>query len=246
MNKEELFNPNPLWGKSLVVCGDSFTEGDFTGWTDSEGRSLKDSPVIYDSEMGVYKTYPWWIAKRNNMRLYNRAKCGGVMALTKKYLESPETEDPNFAHPFSYKTYKNLGDDADYILIMYGLNDMFRCALGSIDDTTNETFYGAFNTVLEYLIERYPTTRIGTVVSNAYLSPDFAEAIRRVSVKWGIPYLDLMCDRGISATLSKAGMCDRARELRNRTYFVSEKNTHPNHIAHEHMSRPIEEFLRKL
>lgn len=241
-----IFNPNPLFGKTLVACGDSFTEGDFSGWTDSEGRARTESPIIYDKEWGVYKTYPWWIARRNGMKLYNLAKCGGVMALTKKYLDSPTTEDINYAHPFAHETYKNIPKDADYILIMYGLNDMYKCNLGTIDDTTNETFYGAFNTVYEYLIEHHPLAKIGAIISNAYLAEDYAEAIRAVSVKWGIPYLDLMKNREISTTLNKEGMCARARELRNATFFVSSSNSHPNHLAHEYMSTYVEDFLRRL
>ena len=240
------FNPNVLYGKTLVACGDSYTEGDFNGWTDDEGRAKTDSPVIYDKEMGVYKTYPWWIAKRNNMKLKNLAKCGGVMAITKEYLDSPDTVDKNLRRPFSHLTYKNLGDDVDYILIMYGLNDMYKCELGTIDDQTNETFYGAFNVVYEYLIERYPYAKIGAIVCNAYLSDDYAEAVRRTAIKWGIPYLDLRADMGIPTTLNKDGMCEKARKMRDKAFYVSDTNFHPNHKAHEFMSTYVEDFLRRL
>lgn len=237
---------NVLWQKSLIVCGDSFTQGDFSNWCDSDGRSEHDSPVIYDSVRKMYKTYPWWIAERNQMKLTNLAHCGGTMALTKDYLNSPDTVNKNFRHPFSNETYLNLGDDPDYILIMYGLNDMYMCNLGTIDDTTNETFYGAFNMVYKYLIERYPKTKIGTMVCNAYLTPEFQSAVRETAIKWGIPYLDLFCDTGISTTLNKSGLCDEARKIRNKQFFVSEKNTHPNHVAHELMSTYVEDFLRRI
>ena len=237
---------NILWGKSLVVCGDSFTEGSFINWCDSEGRSGQDSPEIYDSVRQMYKTYPWWIAERNQMKLTNLAKCGGTMALTKEYLDSPDTVKKHLRHPFSNETYLHLGDSPDYILIMYGLNDMYCCELGTIDDTTNETFYGAFNVVYRYLIEKYPRTKIGAIVSNAYLSPEFQTAVRETAVKWGIPYLDLLFDTGISTTLNKAGMCEEAKAIRNKQYFVCEQNQHPNHIAHELMSAYIEDFLRRI
>jgi len=243
---EALKKSNVLWGKSLVACGDSFTEGDFSKWVDSEGREKTASPEIYDPEMRVYKTYPWWIAKRNNMRLKNVARCGGTIAITKEYLESPDTVDKNLRSPFSHKTYRNLGDDVDYILIMYGLNDMYKCNLGTIDDETNETFYGAFNVVYRYLITKYPYAKIGAIVSNAYLSEDFANAVREVSVKWGIPYLDLLRDTGISTTLNKEGMCDEARKIRNSQFYVTPDNGHPNHKAHEIISHAVEDFLRKL
>ncbi len=243
---EALKRSNVLWGKTLVACGDSFTEGDFTGYTDSEGKEKSDSNVIYDKARGMYKTYPWWIAERNNMKLRNYAKCGGCIAVTKNHLNEPEKFDINYKVPFALNTYKNLGDDVDYILIMYGLNDMFNTNLGTIDDETNETFYGAFNVVYRYLIERYPMAKIGALVCNAYLSEEYAAAVRETAVKWGIPYLDLKADTGISTTLSKTGMCDEARKIRNGQFFVSAENGHPNHLAHEFMSTYIEDFLRRL
>jgi lysophospholipase L1-like esterase len=242
---EAFLKSNILWGKTLVTCGDSFTEGDFTGFSDSEGRSGKDSPLIYDSEMGVYKTYPWWIAKRNGMRLKNFAKCGGTIALSKKHLESPDAVPATDRSPLSHETYKTLGE-ADYILIMYGLNDMYNCSLGTIDDETNETFYGAFNVVYKYLITNYPMAKIGAIVSNAYLSDEYANAIRAVSRKWGIPYLDLMNDPALPATLYKKGMCKEAEEIRNARFFVTHDNHHPNHLAHEFISTVVEAFLRSL
>ncbi len=233
-------NWNVLYGKKLVTCGDSFTEGDFTGLPEEE-RTL-----IYDDERGMYKTYPWWIAERNNMILVNEAKCGTIMALSKEYLESPEKVDMHHLQPFSLERYKKVPTDADYILIQFGLNDIFWSNLGTIDDETNETFYGAFNIVLEYFITNIPYAKIGTIISNAYLSEPFRRAIKEVSVKWGIPYLDMMGDQSISTTLSKEGMCDKARAIRDKQFMVSETNGHPNLKAHELNSTIIEDFLRHI
>ena len=47
-------NSNILYGKKLVACGDSFTEGDFSGFVDENGLSGKDSPVIYDKKRKMY------------------------------------------------------------------------------------------------------------------------------------------------------------------------------------------------
>ena len=237
---------NILFGKTLIACGDSFTAGDFSGWHDSDGKGPKESPLVYDDELEMYKTYPWWIAKRNGMKIKNLAKCGGIIALSKEYLSDPENVEIGSHYPFSHETYKNLGDDVDYILIMYGLNDMYHSNLGTINDETNETFYGAFNVVYKYLITKYPYAKIGALVCNAYLSEEYAKAVRETAVKWGIPYLDLMRDTGISTTLNKEGMCDEARKIRNAQFHVSEKNTHPNAKAHELMSTYVEDFLRKI
>ena len=237
---------NVLYGKKLVVCGDSFTEGDFSGFVDENGLKEKESPLVYDLKRQMYKTYSWWIAERNNMELINEAKCGSIMALSKEHLADVRNISVDDRHPFSLERYKKVPLDADYILIQFGLNDMFHCNLGTIDDETNETFYGAFNVVLEYLLEHIPFAKIGTVISNAYLGQDFRTAIIEVSKKWGVPYLDLLADDSVSATLKKTGMCDKAIELRNKVFFVSEKNRHPNAKAHELMSTVYEAFLRRI
>ena len=237
---------NILYGKKLVVCGDSFTEGDFTGFVDENGLKEKESPLVFDVKRQMYKTYPWWIAERNDMILINEAKCGSIMALSKEYLDDTQNVDINVRQPFALERYKRIPLDTDYLLIQFGLNDMFHCNLGTISDETNDTFYGAFNIVLEYFLENLPFTKIGTVISNAYLDNKFRVAIIEVSKKWGIPYLDLLDDGSVPATLKKTGMCEKAIELRNKTFFVSEENRHPNVKAHEFISSIYEAFLRRI
>ena len=237
---------NILYGKKLVVCGDSFTQGDFTGFVDENGLSGTDSPVIFDPKRQVYKTYPWWIAERNDMELINEALCGSTMALSRAYLEDPGNVAMDFRHPFALERYKKVPLDADYILLQFGLNDASNTNLGSIDDETIETFYGAFNVVLEYFLTHIPYAKIGTVVSNSGLKAEYRQAIIDVSRKWGVPCLDLHSDEGSQATLKKGGMCEKAVELRNKVYRVSEKNHHPNLKAHELISSVYEAFLRRI
>ena len=205
-----------------------------------------NSPVIYDKVLKTYKTYPWWIADRNNMTLVNEAKCGSIMAISNLHLNEPDTYPITKNNPFSYARYKNLPDKIDYLTLMFGLNDMVQTDLGTIDDTTNETFYGAYNVVLRYLIEKYPYTKIGLIVSNSYLSEEYRIAIKEVGKKWGIPYLDLMDDLSVPMTLSKTGACAEAINLRKSQFIVSENNGHPNVKAHEYQSTYIENFLRSL
>lgn len=226
-----------LYGKKYVACGDSFTHGDFTYSTD-------DINTYYDSTLQMYKTYPYWIGKRNNMTVINEAINGSIMALSKEYIEG--TQDINYAHPFSYQRYQQIPNDADYITIMFGLNDMYHTNLGTITDITNETFYGAGNVILAYLIEHHPDARIGIIVSNAYLSNTYRQALRDLATKWGVGYLDLYNDINITKTLSGNGMSSEAINLKNSLYHVGNGNTHPNVRAHKIMSSAIEDFLRKL
>ena len=240
---------NPLWGKKYVACGDSFTEGDFTGWTDENGLSKEDSPVIYDKEWGMYKTYPWQIGKRNNMIVINEGKCGSTLPLCKEYLAGEEGTTIESRKPFAYKRYMNIPEDTDYCTIWFGINDSLHTNLGTIDDTTNATFYGAWNVVLEWMIVNRPYMKIGIIITDGRADPKWREATRECARKWGIPYLDMVGDDKVPVILRREpelGLCERADDLRCRSFWVTEQNHHPNIKAHEYQSYFIENFLRSL
>lgn len=228
-----------LYGKKYVACGDSFTHGDFTGYSG-------DQADIYDSTLQMYKTYPYWIGTRNNMTVINEAINGSIMALDKTYVDDPSGVSINTRYPFSYQRYQEIPSDADYITIMFGLNDMFNTYLGTINDNTNTSFYGAGNVVLQWLITNRPDAKIGIIISNSYLSNNYRQALKELSAKWGVGYLDLYSDTSISKTLNGQGMSETAQAIRNAQYYVTENNHHPNVKAHIIMSHAIEDFLRKL
>ena len=230
---------NVLEGKKWVACGDSFTHGDFhNGPLGSKNDAYKVSEDYYDKEWKMFKTYPWWIARRNNMQLVNEARNGTCMAASAK-------RQDNFVNG----RYKHIASDADYITIWFGINDRHQnVPIGDIESTDSTKFYGAWNIVLEYLIEHHPYAKIGIIITNGS-QPEYTEAERRAAQRWGIPYLDLERDPTVPLLIrngEREGLCDRARELRNRQLRVSEKNTHPSLKAHELQSTVIENFLRSL
>ena len=92
---------NVLYGKKYVACGDSFTAGDATGYTDAAGNTGMNSD-FYDQKLKAWKTYPWWIAKRNDMTLVNEAVSGSVF-----------TNITGRLSPFSVERYKAVPKDAD-------------------------------------------------------------------------------------------------------------------------------------
>lgn len=239
---------NVLYGKKYVACGDSFTEGDFRGFVDDEGLSGKESPIIYDKNRGCYKTYPWWIAERNNMVLINEAKCGSTMALSKEYLDGTNP-DINHRLPFSLSRYKQVPLDTDYLTLWFGLNET-KTPLGTLSDTDNRTILGAWNVVLEYFLTNMPYCKIGIVISDGYLNDTFANGIISVAEYWGVPYLDLRNDPKVPLMLGGRGgsinLNPKARELRNKAFYVTSDNGHPNLQAHKYQSTFIENWLRSL
>lgn len=232
---------NPLYGKKYVACGDSFTEGDFTGYVDDEGLSGKNSSVIYDSDLKMYKTYPWWIAKRNGMTLVNEAKCG-----------SDFTNVDGASNPFSVERYLAVPTDADYITMMFGLNEASigndSTLIGTKDDTDNTTLWGAYNVVFEHFLTNMPYAKIGVIIPDAWMPDTYANALKEICEYWGVPYLDLKGDVSVPMGIGgKYGSFSaKAKQLRDNAFKVSDTNGHPNIKAHEYRSTVIENFLRSL
>lgn len=234
--------PDKLWGKKYVACGDSFTAGDFTGDT------TEDYIFTEGKFAGKKKVYPYFIGMRNNMEVTNEAISGSIMALDKTYVADPENIDINTRRPFSYERYKKIPADADYITLWFGINDSANTNLGTIDDATNETFYGAWNVVMEYLITNHPYAKIGIIITNSGKA-EYREAEREIARKWGIPFLDMMGDEQVPPIFGREtslGLSSVANTLRRNSFRVSSSNGHPNQYAHEYESTFIEEFLRRL
>lgn len=238
---------NILYGKKWAVCGDSFTNGDFNG---GESEVFEDGPFA-----GKYKTYGYLIAERNHMIIQHLAEGGRTMA-------TPPVPGPT-KKSFSDELYRTIDPDVDYITLYFGINDSHHrpsatatdgedqtgvITLGTIDDTDNTTFCGAWNVVLEYLITHYPYAHIGILVSNGCETDEYRVATIAAAKKWGIPYIDLNGDERTPmmhrSTNPNASLAAKAARL--AAFRVGEKNTHPNIQAHRYESWFIENFLRSL
>lgn len=258
IKSESMSQSNILYGKKWAVIGDSFTAGDFNGFTDSNGLSGKNSPELYDAEIGMWKTYPWWIMKRNNMTIQNFFAGGRTLATP---------ADGTFRNSITYNDmYKQIDADVDYITIYLGINDGHHMPgsngddgedisgaipIGTENDTTIDTFYGAWNVLLKDLITLYPFAHIGILVSNGMDTDEHVNATIKMAKKWGIPYLNL--DSGYDVPLllrSRQGCrpetCQEAIDIRRDQQRVSSTNWHPNHQTHKYESTFIEDFLRRI
>ncbi|MCK9275623.1 MAG: SGNH/GDSL hydrolase family protein [Syntrophales bacterium] len=234
---------NVLWSKKWFATGDSFTSGGST----EDDKYFTDEPY-----QGKIKTYPLFIGRRNNMEVINDAISGSIMALDKTYVEDPENVNIKTRNPFSLERYLTIPEDVDYITLWFGINDAGHTNLGTIDDTTNETFYGAWNVVLEWILTNRPWAHVGMIITNGS-SVSYRNAERELARKWGIPYLDMMgSDQTPVMTLGREtdqGLCKKAYDLRRTTFAVGHAPTgdsHPCWQAHEYEATFIEAFLRRL
>lgn len=231
-----LANKGVLYGKKYCACGDSYTEGAFDGSPDNS----------YLDENGIPKTYHYFIGKRNEMEVINCGKSGSIMALNKDYVEGKIT-NPKMDSPFAYERYLEVPLDSDYITLAFGINDASRTNLGTIDDTTNETFYGAWNVVLDYFLQNAPFAKVGIIIYTP--NQQYHDAIVAIAKKWGKKVLDFS---GEDSNLpwfmpERIGMSAEINAKYKELYRVSDTNKgHPSWQAHEFESTIIENFLRSL
>lgn len=222
---------NMLYGKKWYACGDSFTQGDFTGLVD--GYTFTDQPY-----MGQMKVYPFFIGRRAGMDVVNMAVGGMTMA----HIEGRNND-------FCTSVYQNVGADADYITLKFGINDNNQSVpIGTIDDNVDTTFYGAWNKVLAWLIENRPTAKIGIIVTNGLSSNDYAVATIAIANKYGLPYLNEWSGEQVPV-LIRSGRTDVLNSIKNIRYLtfrVTESNSHPNVACHEYESTFVETWLKTL
>ena len=239
-------NSNILYGKKWAYCGDSFSAG---GYSSLEITDADKMPS--DSKFaGKNKVYGYIIADRNNMTIQDFAAGGRTIATP---------EDGSFTNCFSL-LYKKIDSDVDYITLYFGINDSHHAPggsagdgedntgeipIGTIDDDTINTFCGAYNVVLEYLMQNYPFAHIGIIVSNGCDTPEYAEKTIQIAKKWGIPYIDLN-EAPVMIRSQSSIVSSTAKNIVNTKQRVSSTNMHPNTKAHEYESTFIENFLRSL
>lgn len=214
---------NVLNGKKWAACGDSITSGEKAYEQDEHGRN---------------KTYAWYVATRNNMNYINCGISGSTI-----------TNAPGAQNPFSVTRYLEVPKDCDYITLWFGINDGTIAPLGTIDDTENTTFYGAFNVVLTYFLENMkPTTKIGLVISHGMVG-DKRTAILDIAEKYGIKAFDIPGDPNIPywdgyRTNGIERPPEAVRTIRKEQWFAD--NTHPNARGYEYISTAFEAWLRTL
>ncbi len=243
------YSGNHLIGKKYIATGDSYTE-----WSDAtfaDGVYIEQT-VTYDRE----------IRRRNNMDGSNIAVSGTTMALSKN---GDATIDAN---AFANTKYQSIPSDTDYLTISYGINDATYCNLGTKGDTTNATFWGAWDVVLNWFAENRPQMKIGIIIFQRG-DNDFYQAVKEIAEYYGVPYIDFYGGKdtpmyvdgkayAVDATLKatrKDYFCGHAHVAQTdetfqgvavKTKIVEANPTHPGYRAHIDESTIIEEFLKRL
>lgn len=232
---------NILAGKVIVTVGDSITYGADMQMEPTIG--IIENP---GSNEGKYKSYGWLIAERNNMTFYQK----GISGSTMQGAPNPggtDKGDISKKNGFSKENgrYTQLPDDIDFLTIMFGWNDTAYGTLGTINDTTNETYCGGYNVVLPYLIHKYPYTTIVLIVPFG-TTDGHRKAVRDLAEKWGVGCFD-MCDSSLpfyySEESDEVPMDNTIKQLRIKLHQVN--GAHPGYEGQYIISTRLEEYLRK-
>jgi lysophospholipase L1-like esterase len=179
---------------------------------------------------GYFTNYAEIAAARHNMTVYKDGKGGSTMT---------NVEGKN---PFCVNRYQSVPADFDILTIWFGWNDNAYATVGTIDDTEDTTYYGAYKKVLDYFITTYPTKKIGLIVpyGNANVEK-FRVAVRTLSEMYGVPCLDLADGKQCSLLWGTANAAQEARRA-----ALTYDGTHPNQVGHEYLSTMYEEFIKRL
>lgn len=234
----DLLDSNILYQKKIAYLGDSFTHGNFSNST------TNDYIIESGKYQGQYKVYPFLIGNRNSMEVDNLAVNGMTLA---QYESASNVLSKNGG------AYTQIDNDTNYIIIKIGINDDHRnIPIGNINDSENTTFYGAYNKVMNYLIENYPNAKIGIIASNGIYDSNYIEATVKIAKKFGVKCLNESMDYNIPLLIRclKPDVDSSIQEMINQKWYVNNSsenaNYHPNELAHEFESYIVEDFIRSL
>ena len=144
-----------------------------------------------------------------------------------------------------------IREDVDAIVVFGGTNDYDHgdAYLGSFDDRSVYTFYGALHVLLETLIKKFPDKTIiymtplhrsderdhtSVKVYKGHKLCEYVSAIKEVCAYYSVPVLDLYATAGMNPCIPE----------QSELYFAD--GLHPNDNGYRRIAERLEAFLRSL
>ena len=216
-----------LKGKKINFLGDSITQG--VGVSSPENK------------------YVEVFAKKYELALARNYGISGTRIARQK---NPTVSNPSFDKDFCSRVCE-MDTDADIVVVFGGTNDFGHgdAPLGTLGDTSEDTFYGCCHILMTSLIKKYPNvpivflTPLHRVTENELVNEigldrasleEYVAAIREMANRFSLPVLDLFAMSGMQPTISE----------QNELYFTD--GLHPNDIGHKKVARMLETFMKNL
>lgn len=191
---EKVENAMQLQGIKVNFLGDSITEGSGTSAVEKRFTNVferKTGAIVRNYGIG-------------GTRVARQTKPSNSPRFDLNFLDRAETMDP----------------DADLIVVFGGTNDFGHgdASFGKIGDTDEYTFCGAFASLIERLLRRYPDAEIVIMTPLHRTSEcatvneiglpchpliDYVNAEREIAAFYGLPVLDLWSVSGIQPRVPK-------------------------------------------
>lgn len=194
----------PLYGKTFVIIGDSY---------------------VRNHVRPIEETWHYKLAVKYNMEYRNFGWNGNCIAY--------DRTSENFGPPM-YERYKELPEQADYLVVCAGHNDATRMAM--FHEGT-ELFREKLIVLIEGLIARYPSAKLCFVTPWKVPFPMFPEmtaVLLEVCASYSVPVFDATRQSGIYVW----------DENFRRLYFQSASDTaHLNAAGHDLFLPKMEHFM---
>ncbi len=217
-----------LKGLKMNVLGDSITEGHGTSDVQHRFTTLLEQ----DLELAVCRNY-------------------GIGGTRIARQQTPSAEE-HWDYDFCTRV-EAMDPDADVILVFGGTNDFGHgdAPIGTMEDRTPNTFYGALHTLYTALLNKYPAATIVVATPLHRGNEDnphgdgfkgdgygplslYVSIIREVAAWYSLPVLDLW---------SVSGMQPRVPVIQEK--YIPDA-LHPNDAGHRVLADRMEGFLRSL
>lgn len=208
----------PFYNKKIGFLGDSITAGSYAGqnYGDSTYANVK---TYHDLLSDVY----YFVNVNYGIGGTGFTTNGG-------------------SHTTFYERVEKMSDDLDIIVVYGGWNDRGYVntslgALGTIEDKTPDTFYGAVQHTVKLLKEKYPNKPI-VFMTHFKDTAEIAKvnkAIKEVCLKNYINVIDLS-NTALSAN----------DEITIKYYFKGQDGVHPNTSGHRILAQYISKMLKEI
>lgn len=133
--------------------------------------------------------------------------------------------------------YSSMDDSLDYVCVLIGTND--TAPMGTEDSTDTETFYGALNTLIVGLINKY----VGKKIMFMTLLPrknnrltEKCQAIKNRCEYYSIPCYDLHSNSNMDPNIDAI----------NNSLFANADGLHPNDNGHQMLANKIQKALESI
>ena len=204
LTKSELYNPYSLTiNKSTdVIIDTNVVENTIVSrWYNEKYLAIGDSQTAYDGQLlggETIKGYQQYIKEILGVKLTSNGEGGRVMAKI----------DDNYSSVFA-KQYINYSyTEYKLISIFLGTNDFFyNVSIGVLKEQKSTefditTFYGAYQTVIEYILTQNPTVKLilftppqnaqaYTANTSGHYLLDYVNAIKKIGETYGLSVVDL-------------------------------------------------------